>query len=482
MSVRCLTQTAHGVRVLVVVHGAVCCVDASPAHERPHEAELSDSCENNMATEPLVVMDGNEISLDGNQIADFYAILSASAKYQNVSRQLFHLGAVSVTRKGRHVFFRSTVRLIPSFVACQGVSRICLCLIDRKFSDLCATNAIEECLRSANIALAVNSWSQLHGFRPLRWIFTIAFQGCDRRLQGGHQIEHILRRGRSCLEALQHDIDPLPASIIDEGPEQSAAFVVELALLDNARACCAVPMLRRRVASTQSCLVHQGLHHSVSYGLARLARLRPGEMVLDPCCGTASLPIEAREFWPLCGGFLCADFDAAQLSLAAENCEAHHRFRPGAGGQLAVLRADCSSLPLRPAALTPSFQTCLLACIGSPRATELCTRSCFSKLVAFFACAGRAVLLTRRYQPQPCLSRHMKAAKLEMHAAVPADIVTFVAWLCCSSRKERPSEGAVRQSGAPCFDMGGCDYTENGDIPTWLSWRHDKRLIGRVSR
>ena len=38
--------------------------------------------------------------MDGNQIADFYAILSASAKYQNVYRQLFHLGAVSITRRG----------------------------------------------------------------------------------------------------------------------------------------------------------------------------------------------------------------------------------------------------------------------------------------------------------------------------------------------------------------------------------------------
>ena len=434
-----------------------------------------------MATEPLVVMDGNEISLDGNQIADFYAILSASAKYQNVSRQLFHLGAVSVTRKGRHVFFRSTVRSIPSFVACQGVSRICLCLIDRKFSDLCATNAIEECLRSANIALAVNSWSQLHGFRPLRWIFTIAFQGCDRRLQGGHQIEHILRRGRSCLEALQHDIDPLPASIIDEGPEQSAAFVVELALLDNARACCAVPMLRRRVASTQSCLVHQGLHHSVSYGLARLARLRPGEMVLDPCCGTASLPIEAREFWPLCGGFLCADFDAAQLSLAAENCEAHHRFRPGAGGQLAVLRADCSSLPLRSGCIDAFISDLPF---GMQFGSLESNRALYPRLLleigrVLSPVRGRAVLLTSEISAAALLEpAHMKAAKLEMHAAVPTRHcnIRCVAVLLLPQRTA-DSEGAVRPSGAPCFDMGGCDYAENGDIPTWLSWRHDKQLI-----
>ena len=118
------------------------------------------------------------------------------------------------------------------------------------------------------------------------------------------------------------------------------------------------------------------------------------------------------------------------------------------------------------------------------RATELCTRDCFSKLVAFSRLREDAVLLTSEISAAALLEpAHMKAAKLEMHAAVP----TRHCNICCVAvlllpQRTAGSEGATRPSGAPCFDMSGCEYVENGDIPTVILAARQAADPGRLSR
>jgi len=93
------------------------------------------------------------------------------------------------------------------------------------------------------------------------------------------------------------------------------------------------PYLSARVKTT--------LRPSRAYALLRLAEVRPGDLVLDPCAGAAVVPLEAaasfRSVWGLAG-----DLDPAAVhEVAAAN------YRLGPRQCDAPLRWDAANLPLR---------------------------------------------------------------------------------------------------------------------------------------
>lgn len=79
------------------------------------------------------------------------------------------------------------------------------------------------------------------------------------------------------------------------------------------------------------------LHPPVAAAMARLAGPRPGELVVDPCCGAGTLLIEAGRLEPRARlhGF---DLDPGALDAARANAG------PGAG--IVLRRADAARLPL----------------------------------------------------------------------------------------------------------------------------------------
>lgn len=88
------------------------------------------------------------------------------------------------------------------------------------------------------------------------------------------------------------------------------------------------------------------LHPPVAAAMARLAGPRPGELVVDPCCGAGTLLIEAAQAQPLARlhGF---DLDPRALAAARANAEGAE----GAGGAegaagIVLRRADAARLPL----------------------------------------------------------------------------------------------------------------------------------------
>ena len=95
----------------------------------------------------------------------------------------------------------------------------------------------------------------------------------------------------------------------------------------------------------------------MSWGLARTAALQPADLVCDPCCGTASLLVEAREYWPhTC--YMGCDLDREQLAKAAANVRAQYgRKSEGAAASsppvtpIILAEADCGALPLRAASI-----------------------------------------------------------------------------------------------------------------------------------
>jgi tRNA (guanine6-N2)-methyltransferase len=76
------------------------------------------------------------------------------------------------------------------------------------------------------------------------------------------------------------------------------------------------------------------LHPPVAAAMARLAGVRPGEVVLDPCCGAGTLLIESHQPG---SRLLGVDIDPRALAAATGN---------GAGLPIEWLRADAGRLPL----------------------------------------------------------------------------------------------------------------------------------------
>jgi len=100
------------------------------------------------------------------------------------------------------------------------------------------------------------------------------------------------------------------------------------------------PLHRRayRVASRPG-----SLHPPLARALALLAGLRPGALVVDPCCGTGTVLVEAKL---ACGGVRARGFDLDRGALAVA-CRNAGRARV----QVAVARADAARLPVPPRAV-----------------------------------------------------------------------------------------------------------------------------------
>lgn len=89
------------------------------------------------------------------------------------------------------------------------------------------------------------------------------------------------------------------------------------------------------------------LRASTAYALLRLARLQPGDVVLDCMCGVGSIPIEAAHVAdPRIFG-LGGELDADACMMAGRNIKSYEKLPSHVHGAVEVCRWDASCLPLR---------------------------------------------------------------------------------------------------------------------------------------
>jgi len=142
---------------------------------------------------------------------------------------------------------------------------------------------------------------------------------------------------------------------------------------------------------------HKGLHHSICWGLAKTAKLAPGQLVLDPMAGKGVVLLEAAAYWPSCK-YLAGEADGEQLSKAAENlayAASRGVLKNGSSG-IGLLQADCRHIPL------PSESVDAVLCDlpwGRQFGTEDSNAALYAELLAEVARVlsrqgGRAVLFT----------------------------------------------------------------------------------------
>lgn len=383
-----------------------------------------------------------------------------------VVNQLNELGAKVIQHSGQSVSFVMAIHNVARCKELCGVACLYACVFEQKSSPIFENppkwSVLDAWFEAADISTAIGAWAVLHGgaappsvaFRSLRHS-----SKSGRSRQSSEHHHALVSRARACLERRPG------LRLFDNSP-----FMIELSLVEgSARAC--VPLMRHHEVVSAS-VVHQGLHHTVSYGLARLANLRSADVVLDVCCGTASLVVEAREHYPGCGAFLGIDCDVSQLARASDNVAAHQHSRPH-GASVALLAADCAALPLRTGTIDAVVSD--LPFGRQHGATESSEGQCFSRLMReigrVLSPRGRAVLLCASATATPLMSAtEHAAARLVMHAALPTRLcnISCVAVLLVPASTSR-DEAESR------FDMGGCER-EDGAF-SWLSWRQPSPLV-----
>lgn len=142
--------------------------------------------------------------------------------------------------------------------------------------------------------------------------------------------------------------------------------------------------LHRRDYRTSS--IPGALHPPVAYAMAMLGGARPGLAVIDPCCGTGTLLIEATRLMP---GVVAVGSDLSEVSLQAARNNALN-----AGRELRLVRADLGRLPYRDGAAG-----CVLANLpwGQAVQPEGIVRDniglAIGEILRILASSGNAVLL-----------------------------------------------------------------------------------------
>jgi 23S rRNA G2445 N2-methylase RlmL len=126
------------------------------------------------------------------------------------------------------------------------------------------------------------------------------------------------------------------------------------------------------------------LHPPVAYAMAMLSGAAAGSRILDPCCGTGTLPIEAMRLVPDAVA-IGSDIDSNSLAAAASN---------GANADCRWVRADLGCLPYG-----DGFADCVLANLPWGRkvqargAIEGNTSLALDEIMRVLAPHGNAVLL-----------------------------------------------------------------------------------------
>eukprot|EP00439_Symbiodinium_sp_Y106_P065086 s837_g10.t1 len=290
-----------------------------------------------------------------------------------VKRQLEELGIASPGSVFIHgdgkIFLETSMEILLGRVVCLSmVERVFLCVHREGLHEehaICHLGPNYKLLQEWIYAI---DWQEVFrvidvihgGHRPATWlpawpVERLAFGGCGVRER---------ERDAQMLDSKRHGAKGSPMRAFDRLEMQQKvrdvlhevlsvygcshhpynAGLMVYVFLSASLAFVGVPILHRRVK--QGYFPHKGLHHSLCWGLASVARLQDRELVLDPMAGKGVVLLEAAAWWPQCH-FLGLELVSEQLVQAAENLRyANERGVLPCGQAVGFARADCRKLPL----------------------------------------------------------------------------------------------------------------------------------------
>ena len=171
---------------------------------------------------------------------------------------------------------------------------------------------------------------------------------------------------------------------------------MEIQLIRSAESCRLslqiVAFVKRRTAVG----VQKGLHHSLCWGMGKVAAINPTDVICDPCCGKGSILTECASWFPALQ-YIGTDIDGDQLSAAANNARvlnAHNVV-----SRISLLECDAGCLPLRPESVDVVLSDLPFGRkYGSLESNSLLYPSLCKELERILVPSGRGVLLTSLHQ------------------------------------------------------------------------------------
>eukprot|EP00931_Biecheleriopsis_adriatica_P031647 TRINITY_DN18527_c0_g1_i1.p1 TRINITY_DN18527_c0_g1~~TRINITY_DN18527_c0_g1_i1.p1 ORF type:complete len:483 (-),score=63.70 TRINITY_DN18527_c0_g1_i1:62-1453(-) len=266
------------------------------------------------------------------------------------AQEIANPGSIDVDRDGK-IFLETSLSAISERLMGTGlIERVFLCLHKEPLAEdhpVCRDGpnyqVLKSWLRSVDWRAALQTVDELHRDQgaprgPRAWTVFSKRQGAKGSLIREFDRLDMQQHAR---EVLHECLEPLSCWHDSKAPE----FMVYV-FLTSALALVAIPVLQRRVK--QGYFPHKGLHHSLCWGMARTAKLLPGELVVDPMAGRGVVVLEAAVYWPDCQ-YLMSEANTEQLAKAWENL--HYAASRGVflhgTSPLTLLRADCRCLPIQ---------------------------------------------------------------------------------------------------------------------------------------
>ena len=288
--------------------------------------------------------------------------------------QLRSLGASDVQpRWAEHkIFFAAPPACLPGLESLAGAERCFVTLVDQTVDDATCTlfdatpdfGLLRHWFDDSGMRDAVDAWTRLHGRPPATWSLKAVRLGSKASRCRAHLSQPALQHeARLCMDRLLPHLRAARHCATAEAAAQPPADLAVSLSVRPGHVCAGLLLFVRRPPRACRGLAHKGLHHALCWGLARVAALQAADVVVDPCCGTAALLLEARESWPGCAYFGC-DWDPSQLARASANvayaaaaaatvsvdAAAHQPPVPSPAtspGSLLLALADGGALPLR---------------------------------------------------------------------------------------------------------------------------------------
>ena len=307
------------------------------------------------------------------------------------------------------------------------------------------------------------------GAPPATWSLDAARRGAKgSRCHSSLDKVELQHRARASVAAALPGVQHVRS---DEAADLALHLVVS-----PVRVSAGVELLTRRVR--KGYLPHKGLHHSVSWGLARTAALRPGEVAIDACCGTAALLVEASVYFPEVH-YVGIDASPEQLAKAAANVASH----PGgaaAAARLTLLRGDAGALPVR----RRSVDACVCDLpFGRQHGDADSNRALYVRLLAELGRIlrpprGRAVLLAMGATSEALVDA--SSSRRRGSRSTPrcrfASAPSTAEWCCCGWRRRRRRPTTRRSSTRASRSARAATHGTPG------SWRSRCSCRGRRAR
>jgi 23S rRNA G2445 N2-methylase RlmL len=126
-----------------------------------------------------------------------------------------------------------------------------------------------------------------------------------------------------------------------------------------------------------------------AYALLKWAKLKPGDVVLDPMAGAGTIPIEGSHIYPSCH-FIISDHSMLNMDIARQNVK-----ECAGTGPLTLFCCDAAKIPLRHQSVDVVVSDLPFGMRhGSASANKSLYPSLFKQMERLLRSGGRAVLLT----------------------------------------------------------------------------------------